>query len=98
MGVGITTDLFLAGFAMTVEFASTHSEVRTARKLGVFAKRGFRSMAGSALVPSRDDAVREAREQVSGASSFKAQTVCRALRDKQIEIDSGTGTPAGACM
>jgi hypothetical protein len=55
-------------------------------------------MAGSALVPSRDDAVREAREQVSGASSFKAQTVCRALRDKQIEIDSGTGTPAGACM
>jgi hypothetical protein len=32
LGVGITTDLSFAGFAMTVEFASTHSELRTARK------------------------------------------------------------------
>jgi len=45
------------------------------------------------LVPWRDDAVASV-----GVSSFKAQTVLRALRDYQIEIDSGARTLAGAWM
>jgi hypothetical protein len=58
-------DLSFAGFATTGEVASTHSELRTAKKQSVFAKRGFPSMAGSRLVPCRDDAAWEARQQVS---------------------------------
>ena len=49
MAGGAIDDVFFAGLAPTDEFASTHSEHKTAKR--VLAKRGYRSMAGSGLVP-----------------------------------------------